>query len=481
MGRHALLEALDVPEVTPADRTPGTGSEVRTVAEIIAEFRRDQGLPVMPSRRTAVDDEVVIGPWTTLATTDVDDAPETDRTDETDPINETDDDTDASDDDTSGPVDRHDTGELAAIRARRAAAWQAALKPVGAPPAPRRRRAGSDSNASAVIASLTAELAATHPGLLEGSPHRRRAEPAAKRTAAAGAAPSLRPIRVTGGLRGAALRVPALAHGWRLPTRTPLVLAGAVAISVVVTDHAGLLSSAEAGATTAAAEQRDLAASVQAQQDAATTASDAAAASAAEGARQARARVSRLERSPLPKAAATQTATPTTAATPAGTGTAVAAAPPPDSVMKPGQTIPGDWVRPTAKGIYNSCFCSRWGTMHEGIDFAAPLGSPILAVGDGVVVQAGPASGFGNWVIIQHANGDMTIYGHMKYFFVKVGQKVKAGQEIALVGAEGQSTGPHLHLGVKIGSTTGHDGTYVDPVPWLKARGIDAGSYNVNG
>ena len=473
MGRHALLEAPDVSAVTPERDAPDARTEVRTVAEIIAEFRRDQGLPVLPPRRTQADD-LVVGPWTTLPVIAEDDtSDDADANDHDDPAGPVD------GDDTHGP-DTHgpDTGEIAALRVRRAAAWQAALKPVGAPPAPRRRRAASDSNASAVIATLTAELAATHPGLLEGTPHSRRAEPAAKRTAPAGAAPSLRPVRVTGGLRGAALRVPALAHGWHLPTRTPLVLAGAVAVSVVVTDQAGLLSSTEAGAAaTAAAQQRDLAETVQAQQDTAAGATDAA---ASEGARQARARVSRLERSPLPAAAATQAATPTGTA-PAGTGTAVAAAPPPDSVMKPGQTVPGDWVRPSATGIYNSCFCARWGTMHEGIDFAAPLGSPILAVGDGVVVQAGPASGFGNWVIIQHANGDMTIYGHMRYFFVKVGQKVKAGQEIALVGAEGQSTGPHLHLGVKIGSTTGHDGTYVDPVPWLKARGIDVGSYNVNG
>ncbi|MHA3703669.1 M23 family metallopeptidase, partial [Jatrophihabitans sp. YIM 134969] len=300
--------------------------------------------------------------------------------------------------------------------------------------------------------------------------------------APAGLAPSLRPVRVPTGLRGAALKVPVLAGGWRLPTRTPLVLAGAVAVTVVVTDQAGLLSSTEAGAAATAAQQRVLTANAAAetQQQAVRADQAAADAAASEGARQARARVSRLERSPLTAASSTTTpATPGAAPTPAGT--AVAAAPPPDSVMKPGQTVPGDWVRPTAKGIYNSCFCARWGTMHEGIDFAAPLGSPILAVGDGVVVQAGPASGFGNWVIIQHENGDMTIYGHMKYYFVKVGQKVKAGQEIALVGQEGQSTGPHLHLGVKIGSTTGHDGTYVDPVPWLVARGISVGTYNQNG
>ncbi|MEO9239210.1 MAG: M23 family metallopeptidase, partial [Jatrophihabitantaceae bacterium] len=60
----------------------------------------------------------------------------------------------------------------------------------------------------------------------------------------------------------------------------------------------------------------------------------------------------------------------------------------------PGKTVPGTWVRPSAGGE-SSCFCMRWGVMHEGIDLAGPMGSPIVAVGDGVVVEAGPAAGFG--------------------------------------------------------------------------------------
>ncbi|MHA3704174.1 hypothetical protein ACXR2U_18540, partial [Jatrophihabitans sp. YIM 134969] len=180
MGRHALLEAPDVPTVTPAPAAATCSSEVRTVAEIIAAFRREQGLATLPARSTQPDtddhteiavDPVVIGPW---STTDVHDASgTTDATDE-----------DGSDDDLTGPSGPESAGS-ATVRDRRDAAWQAALRPTGSRPAKGRRRSASGSTASAVIASLTAELAASHPGLLEGTPHSRRAEPAARRVAPA--------------------------------------------------------------------------------------------------------------------------------------------------------------------------------------------------------------------------------------------------------------------------------------------------------
>ncbi len=143
-------------------------------------------------------------------------------------------------------------------------------------------------------------------------------------------------------------------------------------------------------------------------------------------------------------------------------------------LVQPGKTVAGDWVRPSAGGE-SSCFCERWGAMHDGIDLAGPLGSPILAVGDGVVVEAGPAEGFGLWVVIRHANGDFSVYGHMYYYFVTVGEHVRAGQHIADIGANGQSTGPHLHFSVSHHSPTG---PYIDPVPWLKERGVEVGPYN---
>jgi murein DD-endopeptidase MepM/ murein hydrolase activator NlpD len=87
----------------------------------------------------------------------------------------------------------------------------------------------------------------------------------------------------------------------------------------------------------------------------------------------------------------------------------------------------------------------------------------------GVVLEAGPASGFGLAVYIQHANGDVTVYGHMEKILVTAGQVVKAGDTIALLGNRGQTTGPHLHFEVHKG---GIDGTKINPVPWLRARGV---------
>lgn len=142
-----------------------------------------------------------------------------------------------------------------------------------------------------------------------------------------------------------------------------------------------------------------------------------------------------------------------------------------------GVTVAGTWVLPNT-GPETSCFCMRWGTMHKGIDLAGKLGSPILAVGAGVVLKAGPASGFGNWVVIQHANGDVSIYGHMRYFFVHAGEHVTAGEKIALVGDQGFSTGPHLHFEVHRG---GLAGPAINPVPWLRARGIKVGPLDRNG
>jgi murein DD-endopeptidase MepM/ murein hydrolase activator NlpD len=132
----------------------------------------------------------------------------------------------------------------------------------------------------------------------------------------------------------------------------------------------------------------------------------------------------------------------------------------------------GGAVAPTA-GTVTSCYGQRWGTLHAGIDFAAPIGTPIYAPEGGVVVQAGPASGFGLAVAIRHGDGTITLYGHVNQFFVTTGQAVSTGQQIAEVGNRGQSTGPHLHFEVHTG------GLYVNrvnPVSWLTAHGISVGS-----
>jgi murein DD-endopeptidase MepM/ murein hydrolase activator NlpD len=126
-------------------------------------------------------------------------------------------------------------------------------------------------------------------------------------------------------------------------------------------------------------------------------------------------------------------------------------------------------VLPT-QGRLTTCYCMRWGQMHWGLDLAAPLGTPILAAADGVVLRAGPASGFGNAVYIQDADGNVHIYGHMRYYEVRAGDVVHAGDQIAKVGNQGQSTGPHLHYEIHRG---GIEGRPMNPQDWLAERGVE--------
>jgi murein DD-endopeptidase MepM/ murein hydrolase activator NlpD len=125
-------------------------------------------------------------------------------------------------------------------------------------------------------------------------------------------------------------------------------------------------------------------------------------------------------------------------------------------------------VLPT-QGRLTTCYCMRWGQMHYGLDLAAPLGTPILSAADGVVLEAGRASGFGNAVYIQDADGNVHVYGHMRYYDVEAGQIVHAGDQIAKVGNEGYSTGPHLHYEIHRGDI---DGRPLDPEAWLAERGV---------
>ena len=112
---------------------------------------------------------------------------------------------------------------------------------------------------------------------------------------------------------------------------------------------------------------------------------------------------------------------------------------------------------------YTSGFGRRWGRMHEGIDMAGPIGTPIYATGDGVVIHAGRASGYGNLIKIQHELGTETRYGHLNRIRVKVGDKVSQGDLIGDMGNTGRSTGPHLHYEVRM------KGRAVDPMSFIKA------------
>jgi murein DD-endopeptidase MepM/ murein hydrolase activator NlpD len=125
----------------------------------------------------------------------------------------------------------------------------------------------------------------------------------------------------------------------------------------------------------------------------------------------------------------------------------------------------GAVIRP-AQGTLTSTYGARWGTVHYGVDIANSIGTPILAAMAGEVIDSGPASGFGLWVRLQHEGGIITVYGHINESLVTVGQQVGAGEQIATIGNRGQSTGPHLHFEVH------QDGNKIDPLPWLRSRGI---------
>jgi murein DD-endopeptidase MepM/ murein hydrolase activator NlpD len=118
-------------------------------------------------------------------------------------------------------------------------------------------------------------------------------------------------------------------------------------------------------------------------------------------------------------------------------------------------------------GRVTSGFGARFGRAHQGIDIAAPIGTPIRAPLAGTVIESGPASGFGMWVQVRHADGTVTTYGHINRSLVRVGQEVAAGEVIAEVGNRGRSTGPHLHIEVETSS-----GNKINPRPWLDEHGI---------
>jgi murein DD-endopeptidase MepM/ murein hydrolase activator NlpD len=99
--------------------------------------------------------------------------------------------------------------------------------------------------------------------------------------------------------------------------------------------------------------------------------------------------------------------------------------------------------------------------MHEGLDIAASVGTPILTPAAGTVVFAGKKSGYGQIVMVDHGYGLETWYGHTSRVLVRPGQKIKRGQAIALVGNSGRSTGSHLHYEVHV------NGIPVDPINYI--------------
>ncbi len=130
-----------------------------------------------------------------------------------------------------------------------------------------------------------------------------------------------------------------------------------------------------------------------------------------------------------------------------------------------------DRVMPSGKPVEEGWLSSRYGKrsdpftgkqdFHKGLDFAGKKGSDVLAVGDGVVSWSGRRSGYGKMIEINHGNGYVTRYGHNQRHLVTAGDTVKKGQQIAMMGSSGRSTGPHVHFEVL------HNGERVDPARFI--------------
>ncbi|MFE5770499.1 peptidoglycan DD-metalloendopeptidase family protein [Streptomyces sp. NPDC056485] len=106
---------------------------------------------------------------------------------------------------------------------------------------------------------------------------------------------------------------------------------------------------------------------------------------------------------------------------------------------------------------------------HTGVDFVASSGTTVRAVGAGTVVSAGWGGAYGNEVVIRHADGKYSQYGHLSQLSVSAGQSVTGGQTIGLSGSTGNSTGPHLHFEIRTGPSYGSD---IDPLAYLRSKGV---------
>lgn len=136
--------------------------------------------------------------------------------------------------------------------------------------------------------------------------------------------------------------------------------------------------------------------------------------------------------------------------------------------------VDAPWTAPLADYRLSASFGragERWADRHTGQDFAVPTGSEVRAIGSGVVVAtACTEGGYGNSVVVEHEGGYYSQYAHLSLLEVEPGQAVGAGQRIGLSGSTGNSTGPHLHLEIRL---TPQVGSAIDPVPWLRDHGVE--------
>jgi len=136
---------------------------------------------------------------------------------------------------------------------------------------------------------------------------------------------------------------------------------------------------------------------------------------------------------------------------------------PPPLTTRPGQGK-GDLQWPV-RGVLYARFGRKGGEPHDGIDLAAPAGTPVKTAGEGTVLYAGEQPGYGKIVIVEHPGGLITLYAHNRDLRVKAGQKVRPEQVVATVGESGRTSGPHLHFEVRKGGTPVDPLEHLGPIP----------------
>lgn len=143
-----------------------------------------------------------------------------------------------------------------------------------------------------------------------------------------------------------------------------------------------------------------------------------------------------------------------------GTGAAPPKAPLPGNAT-------GEWRWPVDAGIITSHFGARWGKQHRGMDIAADVGEPVIAMADGEVVYSdNKMRGYGNVIVIKHANNMTSLYAHNDQLIADVGDKVSKGTVVSLLGNTGRSTGPHVHFEIRQGKDA------LDPYALLPATSL---------
>ena len=147
----------------------------------------------------------------------------------------------------------------------------------------------------------------------------------------------------------------------------------------------------------------------------------------------------------------------------------------PPAVSAPADPVPGfeTFIWPVS-GTINSGFGPRGLSFHDGIDIAAPEGTPIKAIEDGEVIYSDQLRGYGNMVILRHPGGIVSVYAHNESNLVRQGQRVVRGEIIARVGSTGRVSGPHLHFEIR------KDNAAQDPLRYLPQLCCVTASDNVS-